>query len=178
MLRRVDGANGAVGLCQSASRRSKKNSKNFPRNRQRREFNAARRCDVEKRCADHVKRKALFSTDQLVQVCEHMFDKLPFVVFKDPADACPYVVIIFSPNCQYGDVCEVKTRVEIFKKEAAMDNFLIRFKVECIFTPEKYIQHLLDRSPGFVIKNENCGMGKKLAALLFVVRVHKQRSLE
>ena len=124
------------------------------------------------------KEKALFSTDQLVQVCEHMFDKLPFVVFKDPADACPYVVIIFSPNCQYGDVCEVKTRVEIFKKEAAMDNFLIRFKVECIFTPEKYIQHLLDRSPGFVIKNENCGMGKKLAALLFVVKIHKQRSLE
>ena len=60
--------------------------------------------------------KALFSTDQLIQVCEHMFDKLPFVAFKGPTDARPYVVVVFSPNCQYGDVCEVKTRVEIFKK--------------------------------------------------------------
>ena len=80
--------------------------------------------------------KALFSTDQLVQVCEHMFDELPFVAFKSPADACPYLMVIFSPNCQYGDVCKVKTRLEIFKKEVAVDNFLIRFKVESIFTPE------------------------------------------
>ena len=33
--------------------------------------------------------KALFSTDQFVEVCEHMFDKLPFVAFKGPADARP-----------------------------------------------------------------------------------------
>ena len=110
--------------------------------------------------------KALFSTDQLVLVCEHMFDKLPFVLFKGPADARPYVVNIFSPNYQYGDVCELKTRVEIFKKEAAADNFLMRFKVECIFTPEKYSQHLQDRSPEFIIRNKNCGMGKELAALV------------
>ena len=77
--------------------------------------------------------KALFSTDQLIQVGEHMIEDLPFVAFKGPADACPYAVVIFSPNCQYGDVCEVKTRLEIFKKEVAVDNFLIRFKVESIF---------------------------------------------
>ena len=81
-----------------------------------------------------------------MQVCKHIFNRLPFIVFKNLADALPYVVIIFSPNCQYGDVCEVKTRVEIFKKEAVVDNFLIRFKVECTrnFTTEKYIQHLQD----------------------------------
>ena len=73
--------------------------------------------------------KAFFSTDQLVQVCEHMFDELPFVAFKGPADARTYVVVIFSPNCQYSDVCKVKERLEIFKKEAAVDNFLIRLKV-------------------------------------------------
>ena len=88
--------------------------------------------------------KALFSTDQLIQVCKHKFEDLPFVAFKGPADACPYVVVIFSADCQYGDVCEVKTRLEIFKKEAAVDNFLIRFKVEAIFSPEKYFQHLQD----------------------------------
>ena len=65
-----------------------------------------------------------YSTDQLVKVCEHMFEKLPFFVFKGPADSHPYVVVIFSPNCQYGDVCEVKTRMEICKKKAAVDNFL------------------------------------------------------
>ena len=84
--------------------------------------------------------KALFSTDQLLHVCEHMFEGLPFVAFKGPADACPYVVVIFSANCQYGGVCEVKTRLEIFKKEAAVENFLIRFKIESIFSPEKYFQ--------------------------------------
>ena len=88
--------------------------------------------------------KALFSTDQLIQLCEHMFEDLPFVAFKGPADARSYVVVIFSANCQYGDVCEVKTRLEIFKKEVAVDNFLIRFKVESIFSPEKYFQHLQD----------------------------------
>ena len=86
--------------------------------------------------------KALFSTDQLIRVCEHMFEDLPFVAFKGPADARPYVVVIFSANCQYGDACEVKTRLEIFKKEAAVENFLIRFKMESIFSPEKYFQHL------------------------------------
>ena len=74
------------------------------------------------------KGKAFFLTGQLVKLCEYMFEKLPFVVFKAPTDSSPYVVIIFSLNYQYGDVCKVKTRVEIFKKEAAVDNFLIRFK--------------------------------------------------
>ena len=45
-----------------------------------------------------------------------MFDKLPFVFCKGPADASPYVLIIFSPSSQYDDVCEVRTRGEIFKK--------------------------------------------------------------
>ena len=114
--------------------------------------------------------KALFSTDQLLQVCEHMFEDLPFVAFKGPTDARPYVVAIFSANCQYGDVCEVKTRLEIFKKEAAVENFLIRFKVESIFSPEKYFQHLQDRSPGFIIRNENCSISKELAALAKTLR--------
>ena len=107
--------------------------------------------------------KALFSTDQLIQVCKHMFEDLPFVAFKGPADMRPYVVVIFSADCQYGDVCEVKTRLEIFKKEAAVENFLIRFKVEAIFSPEKYFQ---DRSSGFIVRNENCGISKKLAAVV------------
>ena len=84
--------------------------------------------------------KALFSTDQLIHVCEHMLEGLPFVAFKGPADTHPYVVVIFSSNCQYGGVCEVKTRLEIFKKEVAVENFLIRFKIESIFSPEKYFQ--------------------------------------
>ena len=112
------------------------------------------------------KGKTLFSTNQLIQVCEHMFEGLPFVAFKGPTDARPYVVIIFSADCQYGDVCEVKTRLEIFKKEAAVENFLIRFKEEAIFSPEKYFQHLQDRSSGFIIRNENCGISKELAALV------------
>ena len=110
--------------------------------------------------------KALFSTNQLIQVCEHMFEGLPFVVFKGPTDARSYVVVIFSSDCQYGDGCEVKTRLEIFKKEAAVENFLIRFKEEAIFSPEKYFQHLQDRSSGFIIRNENCGISKELAALV------------
>ena len=117
--------------------------------------------------------KALFSINQFIQVCEHMFDELPFVAFKGPADAHPYVVVIFSPNCQYGDACEVKTRLEIFKKEVAVDNFLIRFKVESIFTPEKYFQHLQDRSSGFIIKNENCGISKELSALVKILKKMK-----
>ena len=82
-----------------------------------------------------------------------MFEDLPFVTFKGPADACPYVVVIFSANCQYSDVCEVKTRLEIFKKEVAVDSFLIKFKVESIFSPEKYFQHLQDGLSGFIIRN-------------------------
>ena len=113
-----------------------------------------------------LREKALFSTDQLVKVCEHMLQKLSLLFFKGPADSCPSVVVIFSPNCQYGDVCEVKTRVEIFKKHAAVDNYLIHFKVESVFTPEKYSQHILDRSPEFVIRNKNCDVGKELTALM------------
>ena len=84
------------------------------------------------------------------------------------------MIIIFSPNCQYGDVCELKTRVEIFKKEVAMDNFLMRFKIECIFTPEKYFQHLQDRSSRFIIRNENFGMGKEITALVKNLKEIKQ----
>ena len=110
--------------------------------------------------------KALFSTNQLIQVCIHMFEDIPFVAFKGPTDARPYVVIIFSADCQDGDGYEVKTRLEIFKKEAAVENFLIRFKVESTFSREKYFQHLQDRSSGFIIRNENCGISKELAALV------------
>ena len=79
--------------------------------------------------------KTLFSTNQLIQVCIHMFDSLPFVAFKGPTDARPYVVIIFSADCQYGDVCEVKTRLEIFKKEAAVETFLSDLKRKLSFHP-------------------------------------------
>ena len=51
-----------------------------------------------------------------------------------------------------------------------MDNFLIRFKVESIFSPEKYLQHLQDRSSGFIIRNENCGISKELAALVKILK--------
>ena len=95
-----------------------------------------------------------------------MFEDLPFVAFKGPTDAHPYVMVIFSADCQYGDVCEVKTRLEIFKKEAVVENFLIRFKVEAIFSPKKYFHHLQDRSSGFIVRNENCGISKELAALV------------
>ena len=54
-----------------------------------------------------------------------MFDELPFVAFEGPAVARPYVMVVFSPNCQYGDVCKVKARLKIFKKEVAVDSFLI-----------------------------------------------------
>ena len=60
----------------------------------------------------------------------------------------------------------LKTRMEIFKKEAGVDTFLIQFRVVPIFTPEMYLQHLQDRSFGFDIRNESCGMGKKLTALV------------
>ena len=63
-----------------------------------------------------LREKALFSTDQLVKVCEHMFQKLSLLFFKGPADSCPSVVVIFSPNCQYGDVCEVKNESGDFQK--------------------------------------------------------------
>ena len=60
--------------------------------------------------------KALFSTDQLIQVCIHMFEDLPFVAFKGSTDSRPYVVVIFSADCQYGDVCEVKQDWKFSKK--------------------------------------------------------------
>ena len=102
-----------------------------------------------------------------------MFEELLFVAFKGPTDARPYVVVIFSPSCQYGNVCKVKTRLEIFKKEVAMNNFFTRFKVESIFTPEKYFQYLQDRSSGFIIRNENCGISKELAALVKILKEMK-----
>ena len=43
--------------------------------------------------------KALFLIDQLIQVCVYMFEGLPFVAFKGPADTRLYAVVIFSPNC-------------------------------------------------------------------------------
>ena len=102
-----------------------------------------------------------------------MLEELSFVAFKRSADAHSYVVVIFSPNCQYGDVCEVKTRLEIFKKEVAVDNFLIRFKVKSIFKPEKHFQHLQDRSSEFIIRNENCGISKELLALVKTLKKMK-----
>ena len=105
-----------------------------------------------------------------------MFDELPFVALKGPADARPYVVVVFSPNYQYGDVCEVKTRLEIFKKEAAVDNFLIRFKVESIFPSEKYFQHLQDQSSRFVSRNKSCGIGKELEALVKTLKEMKHKA--
>ena len=80
------------------------------------------------------------------------------------------MVVIFSANCQYSDVCEVKTRLEIFKKEVALDNFLIRFEVESVFSPKKYFQHLQDRSSGFIIRNENRGISKELAAPVKILK--------
>ena len=160
------GANGAAGACKNTPTRSKKNSKNLQDIAKERNSTLSDDGMSRKGVLTVSREKALFSTDQLVLVCVHMFDKLAFVLFKGLADASPYVIIIFSSNCQYGDVCELKTRVEIFKKEAAVDDFLMRFKVECIFTPEKYFQHLQDRSSGFIIRNENCGVEKELAALV------------
>ena len=39
--------------------------------------------------------KTLFSIDQLIQVCIHMFEGLPFVAFKGPADARQMPVLMW-----------------------------------------------------------------------------------
>ena len=74
-------------------------------------------------------------------------------------------MVIFSPNSQYDDVLEVKTRVEVYKKDVAVDNFFICFKVKSVFTSEKHILYLLKRSQGFVVRNENCSDKAKELAL-------------
>ena len=109
---------------QEEARKIRKNFKEIAK-----EFNGPDSGMLRKGVLTESRGKAFFLADQLVLVCEHMFDKLLFVVFKGSAEAHPYVVIVFSSNCHYGDVCKVEIRVEIFKKEAAVNNFLFWFKV-------------------------------------------------
>ena len=136
MLRRDVGTIEVVGAGKKTPRRSKKNTKIFLNIDKEGKSIPAVDETLRKGVLTVSRGKALFSTDQLIQVCKHMFEDLPFVAFKGPTDAHPYVVVIFSANCQYGDVCEVKTRLELFKKEAAVENFLIRFKVDLSFHPK------------------------------------------
>ena len=87
MLRRIDGANGAAGPHQSTLRRSKKIPKIFKEIAKEGSSMLPDGGMLRKGVLTVPRGKALFPTDQLVQVCEHMFDKLPFVVFKGTADA-------------------------------------------------------------------------------------------
>ena len=110
MLRRVDGANRVVGACKKHQEEARKIRKIFLDIDKEGKSIPTDGEMLRKGVLTMSRGKALFSTDQLIQVCKHMFEDLPFVAFKGPTDARPYVVVIFSADCQYGDVCEVKTR--------------------------------------------------------------------
>jgi len=81
------------------------------------------------------KGKLTFSWNQLVESCQILFSKTPYILFKSPKETRPYVTVLFWSHCEIDEKCPVLSDLEIVKKEVTCLGLNIKIDVILVFAP-------------------------------------------
>ena len=95
------------------------------------------------------KGKVSFSSEQLLRSIKLLLDDVPYIAFKSPKGLLPYVTVLFWVKEENDENCDVMKQVETMRREVAVDGLQIKFDVDAVLAPTRYVLYLYEKSSGF-----------------------------
>ena len=95
------------------------------------------------------KGKVSFSSEQLLRSIKLLLDDVPYIAFKSPKGLLPYVTALFWVKEENDENCDVMKQVETMRREVAVDGLQIKFDVDAVLAPTRYVLYLYEKSSGF-----------------------------
>ena len=95
------------------------------------------------------KGKVSFSSEQLLRSIKLLLEDVPYIAFKSPKGLLPYVTVLFWVKEENDENCDVMKQVETMRREVAVDGLQIKFDVDPVLAPTRYVLYLFEKSSGF-----------------------------
>ena len=73
---------------------------------------------------------------------------MPYIAFKSPKGLLPYVTVLFWVKEENDENCDVMKQVETMRREVAVDGLQIKFDVDAVLAPTRYVLYLYEKSSG------------------------------
>ena len=101
------------------------------------------------------KGKLAFNHEQLKQVVAMVMQDGAYIVFKPKSETKEYVILLFWSTSIDESECKIQQQVEIVKKEIAVDNFRLMFRVENVADPKRQFHYLLNKLTVLSLQNDD-----------------------
>ena len=95
------------------------------------------------------KGKVSFSSEQLLRSIKLLLEDVPYIAFKSPKGLLPYVTVLFWVKEENDENCDVMKQVETMRREVAVDGLKMKFDVDAVLAPTRYVLYLYEKSSGF-----------------------------
>ena len=105
------------------------------------------------------KGKVSFSSEQLLRSIKLLLDDVPYIAFKSPKGLLPYVTVLFWVKEENDENCDVMKQVETTRREVAVDGLQIKFDVDAVLAPTRYVLYLHEKSSG--LEFSKAGLSEK-----------------
>ena len=96
--------------------------------------------------------KSLFSINQLTQAVDSFMGASPHILFRPPSNAKNYLVLLFWATDTEDENCLLQQKVDLVKREIAVDGFELRFVVERVVLQQIY--YLVNNYECLKIRND------------------------
>ena len=101
------------------------------------------------------KGKFMFSTEQLSRVVQMVMETKPYLLFRPKSNTKDYVILVFWATNFDDTCCNIQENAEAIKKEVLADGFQLRFKVENIPSPRRFIFYMLNNYLTLAVQNDD-----------------------
>ena len=105
------------------------------------------------------KGKVSFSSEQLLRSIKLLLEDVPYIAFKSPKGLLPYVTVLFWVKEENDENCDVMKQVETMRREVAVDGLQMKFDVDAVLAPTRYVLYLYEKSSGFELSK--AGLSEK-----------------
>ena len=95
------------------------------------------------------KGKVSFFSEQLLRSIKLLLEDVSYIAFKSPKCLLPYVTVLFWVKEENDENCDVMKQVETMRREVAVDGLQIKFDVDPVLAPTRYVLYLFEKSSGF-----------------------------
>ena len=123
------------------------------------------------------KGKFMFSTEQLSRVVQMVMETKPYLLIRPKSDTKGYVILVFWAT-NYDDTrCNIQENAEAIKKEVLAYGFQLRFRVENIPSPRRFVFYMLNNYLTLAVQNnDDCHLPtidhKQLESFLTLLEEH------
>ena len=124
------------------------------------------------------KGKVSFSSEQLLRSIKLLLEDVPYIAFKSPKGLLPYVTVLFWVKEENNENCDVMKQVETMRREVAVDGLQIKFDVDAVLAPTRYVLYLYEKSSGFEFSKAGLSEKKQFNAILNLILDPRRRKIQ